>query len=191
MQRRFMAIALAIVLAMGATTALAAKKMSKAAMAAESQKEISEQYNDAVTSMTDHKWAAAIQDLTLVIDNQAVTKEMKTDALVNRANCLANQKKEDMAIADFEKAMDLNPNREDIYYGKARAEGKIGKHEEAVADYTKAISLGKANDLLAGYYKNRGISYLAMEKRDLAKADFAKAKELNPKIKIPGSGKNL
>ena len=190
MQIRILTLSLALALAL-ATPALAANKASKAAMAAESQKAISEQYNDAVSNMTNHKWAMAIQDLNLVIDNPAATKDLKTDALINRANCLANQKKEEMAIADFDKALELNSNREDVYYGKARAEGKIGKHEEAIADYTKAISLGKDNDLLASYYKNRGISYLALEKRDLAKADFAKAKELNPKIKIPGSGKNL
>ena len=59
------------------------------------------------------------------------------------------------------------------------------KHAEAVADLTKAIEHSKAGKPQAVYYKNRGLSYGAMSKFDEAKADFAKAKQLDPKIKIP------
>jgi tetratricopeptide (TPR) repeat protein len=59
------------------------------------------------------------------------------------------------------------------------------KHAEAVADLTKAIEHSKAGKPQAVYYKNRALSYGAMSKLDEAKADFAKAKQLDPKIKIP------
>ena len=59
------------------------------------------------------------------------------------------------------------------------------KHAEAVADLTKAIDATKTGKVQALYYKNRGLSYGAMSKFDEAKADFKKAKEIDPKIKIP------
>jgi Tfp pilus assembly protein PilF len=65
------------------------------------------------------------------------------------------------------------------------------KHTEAVADLTKAIELSKAGVQQAVYFKNRGLSYGAMTKLDEAKADFKRAKELDPKIKIPTHYKPL
>ena len=56
---------------------------------------------------------------------------------------------------------------------------------EALADLTKAIEHSKAGKPQAVYYKNRGLSYGAMTNLDAAKADFKKARELDPGIKIP------
>jgi tetratricopeptide (TPR) repeat protein len=53
-------------------------------------------------------------------------------------------KEYDAAIADFSKAIELNPKNYSTYYGRAGAEFELGKFELAIADDTKAIELNLA-----------------------------------------------
>jgi tetratricopeptide (TPR) repeat protein len=44
-------------------------------------------------------------------------------------------------VADFSTAIKLNPNDADAYFNRGIALGELKQHEEAMADYKKAISL--------------------------------------------------
>ena len=80
------------------------------------------------------------------------------------------------AIADYNRAIELDPNRAAAYYNRGCAYGEIGAYDKALADYNKAIELNP-NDSLA--YYNRG---LACSKRgDVPKAvsDLEKCIELS------------
>ena len=123
--------------------------------------------------------------MTNVIDNPATPKDMLPFAYTNRGTAYANKKMQNEAMADLTKAIDLKPDYTAAYYDRARIYAMQNKHAEAVADLTKAIDLTKAGQVQALYYKNRGLSYGAMSKFDEAKADFKKAKEIDPRIKIP------
>jgi tetratricopeptide (TPR) repeat protein len=162
-----------------ATTAMA-KKQSKGAVDA-----ISAEYAKAVQLVNERHWNDAITALTNVIDNPATPKDMLPFAYTNRGTAYANKKMKDEALADLTKAIDLKPDYTAAYYDRARIYAMQNKHAEAVADLTKAIDLTKAGQVQALYYKNRGLSYGAMSKFDEAKADFKKAKEIDPRIKIP------
>jgi len=190
MFKRLMTLSLVAALVLCCVPAFAAAK-KKAAPAMDEQKTINEEYRKGVEAVYSHQWDAAVDSLTKVIDNPKTNKDILANAYDNRGTAMANKKKENEAIADFTKALEIKPNMENAYYDRARAYAKINKHAEAVEDLTKAIGMGKAEPIMAGYYKNRGISYLAMEKRDLAKADFIKAKQLNPKLKLSQEAKDL
>lgn len=71
-------------------------------------------------------------------------------------------------VAKFERIPFAFANRGYAYY-------KIGKYDEAIADYNKTLQLD-AND--AGTYHNRGVAYYHSGKNELALADFNKAFEL-------------
>ncbi|MBF0490405.1 MAG: tetratricopeptide repeat protein [Candidatus Omnitrophica bacterium] len=85
--------------------------------------------------------------------------------------------KYDLAIADYNKSMELNPHFIAPLANRGNSYFKQGQLDLAIADYTRVIQL-IPND--SGTYNNRGSVYL--KQGDLGKAvkDFNKAIELNP-----------
>ena len=83
----------------------------------------------------------------------------------------------DDAIVNFTKAIDLNPNDADTYYKRGLAYGSKGDYDDAIVDYTKAIQFN-ANDAQA--YNNRGVVYRVKGEVGLAIEDFNKAVTLSP-----------
>jgi tetratricopeptide (TPR) repeat protein len=146
---------------------------------------ISAEYAKAVQQVNERHWNDAITSLTSIIGNPATPSDMLPFAYTNRGTAYANKKMQNEALADLTKAIELKPDYTAAYYDRARILAMQNKHAEAVADLTKAIDATKAGTVQALYYKNRGLSYGAMSKLDEAKADFKKAKEIDPKIKIP------
>ena len=71
----------------------------------------------------------------------------------------------DKAIADYNKAIELNPNDADAYYNRGCTYGEMGEYEKAIADFNKAIELNPHD---AGAYYNRALAY--KEKVELPKA---------------------
>ena len=57
-------------------------------------------------------------------------------------------------LADYTKAIELNPNNAEVYYNRGGVYRGKGDYDCALADYTKAIELNP-ND--AEIYNNRGI----------------------------------
>ncbi len=167
------------------STAAFAKKKAAAVDA------ISAEYAKGVQYVNERHWNDGIATLTKVIDNPETPKDIVPFALTNRGTAYANKKMTAEALADLGKAIELKPDYTAAYYDRARILAMQNKHAEAVADLTKAIELSKAGKPQAVYFKNRGLSYGAMTKLDEAKADFKKAKELDPKIKIPPHYKPL
>jgi len=80
------------------------------------------------------------------------------------------------AIADYNKAIELNPNDADAYYNRGCTYGETGEYEKAIADFDKVIQLNPSD---AGAYYNRGLAY--KEKGDLRRA----ASDLEKCIGLP------
>jgi tetratricopeptide (TPR) repeat protein len=95
----------------------------------------------------------------------------------------ARQDKGDLegAIADFTKAIEVDPRYANAYYNRGIARQAKGDHDGAIVDYTKAIEIDPRD---AKAYYNRGIARLAKGDLDRAIgaiADFAKAIEIDPR----------
>ena len=84
----------------------------------------------------------------------------------------------DKAIAEYNKAIEINPSYAEAYYnrGLAYAQGK-GQFDKAISDWNKAIEL---NPSYAEAYNNRGNAYQAKGQYDRAISDYTKAIEINP-----------
>ena len=83
----------------------------------------------------------------------------------------------DGAIADFNRAAELNPKDDAPYYNRAQARRLKNDTAGAIADYTKAIDLGSTNPAA---YNNRGNARAEAKDLDGAIADYTRAIELKP-----------
>lgn len=185
---RILILALVAVFSLNVAQVQAAKKA-----AVSEEKAISMAYAKGVDQVNQRKWNAGIETLTQVIDNPKTSKDIQANALANRGAAYSNLKKYDEAMADFNKAIELKPDLTNALYERARLFGMLGKHDAAVQDLTKVIGMSQPSIITAGYYYNRGVSYMNVVPPQPAKAkeDFAQAKKLNPKLKIPVKYKDL
>ena len=97
--------------------------------------------------------------------------------LVNRGIEKAKNGDLDGAIADFDRAAELDPKNDAPYYNRAQARRLKNDTAGAIADYTKAIELGSTNPAA---YNNRGNARAENKDRDGAIADYTRAIELKP-----------
>jgi len=80
--------------------------------------------------------------------------------------------KHNQAIADFTKALMINPNDATAYNKRGNAYAAKGQYDQAIADYDKALAI---NPNYAERYVNRGMAYAAKGKKDQAMTDYTKA----------------
>lgn len=86
------------------------------------------------------------------------------------------------ALKDFERAIEIDPNRAGGYLGKANALNILGRYEEAIDFYNRAIAI---DPKLANAYVNRAIAYSHLGRYKEAISDYEKGLELDPKIDDP------
>ena len=122
-----------------------------------------------------HLVAVNIQDVTEKSPSPA-TEESGED-LVNRGIEKAKKGDLDGAMADFDRAIKLNPKDDAPYYNRAQAKWLKKDTAGAIADYTRAIELGSTNPAA---YNNRGNARAENNDRDGAIADYTRAIELKP-----------
>ena len=103
--------------------------------------------------------------------------EESDEDLVNRGIEKAKNGDLDGAIADFDRAIKLNPKDDAPYYNRAQAKRLKKDAAGAIADYTRAIELGSTNPAA---YNNRGNARAENNDQEGAIADYTRAIELKP-----------
>ena len=83
----------------------------------------------------------------------------------------------DRAIANFNEAIQLDPENANAFGGRGLAYLGKGDLEQAIADFNRAIRFNPSN---ASAFNNRGVAYLRKRDYDLAIVDFSEAIRLNP-----------
>ena len=79
------------------------------------------------------------------------------------------------AIADYDVAIDLNPDYVDAYNNRGVAKSNLGQYEAAIADYDAAIDRNSDD---ANAYINRGEAKVQLQRIDEARQDFDMALNL-------------
>jgi tetratricopeptide (TPR) repeat protein/S1-C subfamily serine protease len=116
-------------------------------------------------------------DQALEAINQAIEIAPRSSWYSNRGNIYKDQKKWDLALADYNKALTLNPNNPRAYIARADVYEERKEWDLALADYNRAIEID-AN--FAAAYGSRGVFYQTRKQWDLALADFNKAITIDP-----------
>ena len=88
----------------------------------------------------------------------------------------------DAALADVNKALELNANYVDALYLRAAVRLKKGDTAGVLADYTKIIELGPSAPGVEVVYTNRSMLRLQTKDLDGAVDDLNKAVSINPKV---------
>jgi len=99
------------------------------------------------------------------------------EAYNNRGAVYAGLGQYDRALADYERALAIDPDFSRALNNRGNAFQRIGDFEKARADFDRAINLDPAN---ADLRYNRGNLFMAMENYNLAIRDYTAAVELNP-----------
>jgi tetratricopeptide (TPR) repeat protein len=119
----------------------------------------------------------AIRLYTRAIEAGGLSRENLSVIYSNRGRVWLVKGNNDLAIADFNKAIELMPQYAEAYCYRGAAWMDRGENDLAIVDYNKAIELkpqyGEA-------YAMRGLTRWAKGDRDLAIADYNKAIELMP-----------
>lgn len=103
-----------------------------------------------------------------------------------RAQALAKSGKTDEALAEFDKAITIDPHHAEALYNRGLLYQRERQHQLAVDDFTSANGLTpqRAEPLLA-----RAISYLAMDKFKEAATDLDEAVQADPQNALAWSSR--
>jgi tetratricopeptide (TPR) repeat protein len=121
----------------------------------------------------------------------AIRNYPNSEAYQSRASYLVNKSRIDVgaktiehneydrAFDDYSNSIKWNPNKAEVFTGRANLYCMKGQFDKAFEDYEKAIAL---NDNNADAYFNRAGAYSVMQQYDKAIIDYNKALTLNPNL---------
>jgi tetratricopeptide (TPR) repeat protein len=124
-----------------------------------------------------YTWESSQPSSSAVAAEASPASDESDENLINRGIEKGKEGDLDGAIADFTRAIELNPKDDAPYYNRAQAKWLKKDSAGAIADYTRAIELGSTNPAA---YNNRGNARAEKNDRDGAIADYTRAIELNP-----------
>ena len=110
--------------------------------------------------------------------NKALAQDPKNIvALILRANAMAGLSQVDEAIKEIQEAIQLEPNRGDLYANLGSVQASVGRREAAEAAFKQAVAVDpkspRAHSALGNFY-------WSVRRRDEAEAAFRKAVDLDP-----------
>ena len=127
-------------------------------------------------------------DSDLIIENynkaielysEAISLNPQASAYSSRGFVLYFMEEYEEAFADFNIAIELEPENAHNFYNRGKIHSAQGNDEAALSDYTKAIEINP--EFIFAYFY-RGRIYHDLRQNGAASADFEKAIELNPQV---------
>jgi tetratricopeptide (TPR) repeat protein len=104
---------------------------------------------------------------------QSSDNQYDAEWYTDRGEAYAWQGEHAHAIADYTKAIRLDPTLTLAFNNRGNAYFKLGEDDKAIADYTRAIDLDRT---FAKAYSNRGAAYYGKGECDEAIADYTEAR---------------
>jgi tetratricopeptide (TPR) repeat protein len=134
------------------------------------------------TGKPDVPWTEQIAGCSTAIESGKYTGKDLARAFTFRANAFSQTGELDRALADIERAIQLDPTDAFAYGGRGDLYLVKKDYERAIADYSKMIAMEPANALpLIG----RGMAYWLEGELDRATVEFEQAVKLQPAAALP------
>ncbi len=129
-------------------------------------------------ALKEKNYDLAISLFSKALASEELTREKLVEVYGFRG--LAWKKKGDLdkAIADYSKALDLDPKPSTNYYNRGNAWQNKGDHDRAIADYTKVLEIDPQD---AEACNARGLAWKNKGDLEKAVADYTRALEIDPK----------
>ena len=99
-----------------------------------------------------------ISGCTEIITKGRETKDNLAAAYNNRGYAYGHKGDYDRAIADFSKALELNPKDAHLYHNRGAAYEDKGDHDRAIADYRRALQFDPSIEASKEGLKRLGVS---------------------------------
>ncbi len=115
---------------------------------------------------------------SIAIYDSIIAKEPKTWAYSNRGNAKSDLGDKKGAIADYNLAIELNPQFAVAYTNRGFVKSDLGDHQGAIADYNIALKL---NPQSVETYTNRGNAKSALGDKKGSLLDYNIALQIDPK----------
>jgi tetratricopeptide (TPR) repeat protein len=130
--------------------------------------------------------ALAVKLYTRAIMSGELSAEDLIESYNNRGRGYDGLGQYDKAIADYNKALELDPTHIFAYNNRGNVFAILGQYDKAIADYNRAIQL---NPHYASPYNGRGNAYLFQGEFSRALAEFNRALEIEPGYASPYCGR--
>lgn len=110
-----------------------------------------------------------------------ITCDANSFRIIKRADKFYDSEKYQEAVEYYDKALEINPTVDEIYYRKGTALDNLGQYEKAIACYNKAIEINPLDDT---FYSSKAYSLDCLCKYQEAILCYDEAIELNPRESI-------
>ena len=110
--------------------------------------------------------------------SQAIRRAPRVEHLQARGETYVELKRDDLALVDFEIAIDVAPDYARPYASRGEIYYRMQDYKKAVRDHSKAIGLDPKE---AAYWGNRASAHLALRSFNKAVDDYSEAINLNPR----------
>lgn len=129
---------------------------------------------------------ARVDICSRLADDTSLPEDLRAEAFLNRGIVYLDDKRPELALADFEQAIKFNPEYPTAHAYRGEANKTLDRLDEALVDYNTAVALDKAQspDLLAF----RGQVHRRMGSFDKAQADYEAALKLEAGHEIAVAG---
>ena len=125
----------------------------------------------------ENKWDDAIAYYNEIILSRPVDDLILADAHYYRGYAYENQRKDDLAIADYNEAIELKPDAAPIYHNRGIVYLTKREFDRAIDDYSRVIELNPDSPFV---YSQRATAYENNGQIDRAIDDHSKLIELMP-----------
>ncbi len=108
---------------------------------------------------------------------QSLKRQGSSKTYLNRAVTYFHLQKFEQALADNNRALQLDPEFAGAYHNRGFIYANLNQHERAILDYNEAL---KYNPQFTKAFYNRGNAYMRLNQPRLAIADYTAALKLKP-----------
>jgi tetratricopeptide (TPR) repeat protein len=113
-----------------------------------------------------------------LVNQQIARQPANAIGYLARAELAFREGQHKAALLDFDRAVQLNKNLPQAWYGRAKARFELEEYNLVIDDCSRALSLNAAQPI----YSLRGEAFLKLDKIDQALKDFHAAKRLDPTV---------